>query len=234
MSPRLELRGVSAGYGRIEVLHDVDLVLPAGATVAVVGGNGAGKSTLLRLLAGLVRVRSGVMLDGGVPVRQGTAHRRAATGITLVPDEHNVFGSLTVAENLRLFAAGGPTAPALAAFPELEALLGRRCSTLSGGERQMVALGHALVRPGRALLVDEPSRGLAPAAVARAYDALRGSGRRRPAGRDRGAVHRRGAGRGRHRLRARAGPGGLRRGAVGARAAGGRAGGLTPVSSRRG
>jgi len=170
----LEVSGLRAGYGRVEVLHGVDLTLPLGTTVALVGANGAGKSTLLRVLAGLVRVRAGEVVDDGVPVGHGPAHRRAAKGVTLVPDEHNVFPSLSVAENLHLFAAGGPVDPALDVFPELSPLLRRRCSTLSGGERQMVALSHALLRPGRVLLVDEPSRGLAPAVTTRAHAALTG------------------------------------------------------------
>ena len=119
MTTGLEVRGLRAGYGRVEVLHRVDLTLPLGTMVALVGANGAGKSTLLRVLAGLVRVRAGEMVDDGVPVGRGPAHRRAARGVTLVPDEHNVFPSLTVAENLHLFGAGGPVDPALEVFPEL-------------------------------------------------------------------------------------------------------------------
>jgi branched-chain amino acid transport system ATP-binding protein len=165
---------VRAGYGRIEVLHGIDMSLPFGTTVALVGANGAGKSTVLRVLAGLVRVRAGEMLLDGAPVGHGSAHARAARGLTLVPDERNVFPSLTVAENLDLFAGRGATDAALRTFPELRPLLERRCSTLSGGERQMVALSHALLHPGRVLLVDEPSRGLAPTVIRRAYDALAG------------------------------------------------------------
>lgn len=170
----LELREVRAGYGRVEVLHGVDMALPRGAVVALVGPNGAGKSTLLRVLAGLVVQRGGTVLEDGVAVPAVPPHRRSAAGLTLVPDEGNVFPSLTVAECLDLFAGGGPTDDATSTFPELTPLLGRRCDTLSGGERQMVALSHALLRPGRVLLVDEPSRGLAPTVTRRAHAALAG------------------------------------------------------------
>jgi branched-chain amino acid transport system ATP-binding protein len=169
---RLELRGVRAGYGRLEVLHGVDMVLPFGCVVALVGPNGAGKSTLLRMLAGLVRLRGGEVLLDDRPLAAGPTHRRARDGIALVPAEGNVFPSLTVAETLRLFADDRPLQPVLDAFPELEALLDRRCDTLSGGERQMVALGRALLRPGRVLMVDEPSTGLSVSARTRAYRAL--------------------------------------------------------------
>jgi len=172
--PGLELRGVRAGYGRVEVLHGIDLAFPLGTTTALVGPNGAGKSTLLRVLAGLVRVRRGEVLLDGASLGHTPTHRRAAAGLTLVPDEGNVFPSLTVAETLLLFAGGAPVEAALDTFPELGRLLERRCSSLSGGERQMVALSHALLRPGRVLLVDEPSRGLSPAATRRAYRALAG------------------------------------------------------------
>ncbi len=172
MTGRLELRGVRAGYGRLEVLHGVDMVLPFGCVVALVGPNGAGKSTLLRMLAGLVRLRGGEVLLDDRPLAAGPTHRRARDGIALVPAEGNVFPSLTVAETLRLFADDRPLQPVLDAFPELEALLDRRCDTLSGGERQMVALGRALLRPGRVLMVDEPSTGLSVSARTRAYRAL--------------------------------------------------------------
>jgi branched-chain amino acid transport system ATP-binding protein len=172
VTSRLELRGVRAGYGRLEVLHGVDMVLPFGCMVALVGPNGAGKSTLLRVVAGLGRLRGGEMLLDGVPLAAGPAHHRARDGLTLVPAERNVFPSLTVAETLQLFAAGHPIETALDTFPDLEALLDRRCDTLSGGERQMVALTRALLRPGRILMVDELSTGLSVAARARAYDAV--------------------------------------------------------------
>ncbi len=172
MTDGLELRGVRAGYGRVEVLHGVDMVMPSGMSVALVGPNGGGKSTLLRVLAGLVRLRAGEVLLDGRPLLHGPTHRMAAAGLTFVPDERNVFASLSVRETLRLFGGRRPIDRALDVFPELAHLLDRKGTTLSGGERQMVALSHALLRPGRVLLVDEPSRGLSPSAVRRAYEAL--------------------------------------------------------------
>jgi branched-chain amino acid transport system ATP-binding protein len=172
VTSRLEVRGLRAGYGRLEVLHGIDMVLPFGCTVALVGPNGGGKSTLLRVLAGLVRARSGEVLLDDEPLPAGPAHRRAASGFTFVPGDRNVFPSLTVAETLQLFAGGRPIEPALASFPELAGFLERRCDTLSGGERQMVGLAHALLRPGRVLMLDELSQGLSPEARGRAYAAL--------------------------------------------------------------
>jgi branched-chain amino acid transport system ATP-binding protein len=174
VTTRLELRGVRAGYGRLEVLHGIDMVLPFGTTVALVGPNGGGKSTLLRVLAGLVRVRAGEVRLDGAPVASGPAHRRAAAGFTLVPGDRNVFGSLTVAETLRLFGGGVPVEPVFDTFPELVGLVDRRGDQLSGGERQMVALAHGLLRPGRVLMLDELSQGLSPVARRRAYAALAG------------------------------------------------------------
>jgi branched-chain amino acid transport system ATP-binding protein len=168
----LELRGVRAGYGRVEVLHGVDLDVPAGSIVAVVGRNGAGKTTLLRCIAGLLPARRGTIRWEGRNIGGWSAHDRAAHGIALVPDGRNVFGSLTVRENLELFARGGDVDRALETFPTLERLLERRAGTLSGGERQMVALSAPLVRDAALVLLDEASRGLSPAAVAAFYDAL--------------------------------------------------------------
>jgi branched-chain amino acid transport system ATP-binding protein len=176
----LEIRDLRAGYGQIEVLHGVDLTFPDRATVAIVGRNGAGKSTLLRCVAGLVPQRGGCMQWDGDEIRDRSAYERALAGIVLVPEQRNVFPSLTVRENLELFAHGEPIDPAVAAFPEIERFLERRAGTLSGGERQMVALSHALLRPAQLLLFDEVSRGLSPAVAARFYDrvvALTGTGR---------------------------------------------------------
>ena len=124
------------------------------------------------MLAGLVRARAGEVLLDGEPLPSGPAHRRAAAGFTLVPGQRNVFPSLTVAESLQVFGGGEPIGVALATFPELEPLLERRCDTLSGGERQMVALSHGLLRPGRVLMLDELSQGLSVGARRRAYDAV--------------------------------------------------------------
>lgn len=171
----LELTGVRAGHGSVEVLHGVDLSFPAGCTVAIVGSNAAGKTTLLRCIAGLVAVGAGSIRWSGRDITHLSAYERAARGMVLVPDERNVFPSLTVRENLELFARDSELDPAIETFPALGALLDRSAWTLSGGERQMVALSHAIVRPGRLVLLDEPSRGLSPAANRGFYDSLTSS-----------------------------------------------------------
>jgi len=146
---------------------------PAGAIVALLGRNGAGKSTLLRVLAGTMPLESGSVRWDGRDVSGWSAFDRAARGLTLVPDEGNVFGALSVRDNLRVFAGDGSTDAALVAFPELDPLLDQRAATLSGGERQMLALSRAVLRPGRVVLLDEVSRGLSPAVVPRLSEAIR-------------------------------------------------------------
>lgn len=173
MSVQLALVGVRAGYGRVEVLHGVDLALPAGAIVALAGRNAAGKSSILRTIAGTLRARSGQIVWFGTDVSRLSAAERARRGMVFVPDEGAVFTELTVAENLRLFAGRAAIAPLLATFPELDPLLDRAAGVLSGGERQMLALSRALLRPGAVTLLDEVTRGLAPPAVARLHDAIR-------------------------------------------------------------
>ncbi|MGC4807598.1 ABC transporter ATP-binding protein [Micromonospora sp. DT233] len=177
----LAVRGLSAGYGAAPVLHEVDLSVPRGAIVAVVGANGAGKTTLLRTLSGMLRPAAGrVTLDGeelrGVPVEQ-----LVRRGLAHVPEGRGVVAELTVEENLRL---GGlwrrDRADAARALDEVyqlfEPLARRRRHLghqLSGGERQMLALGRALVGRPRLLLLDEPSLGLAPRVVAQIMLLLR-------------------------------------------------------------
>jgi branched-chain amino acid transport system ATP-binding protein len=167
-----------AGYGAIEVLHGVKIRCSPGGVVALVGRNGAGKSTTLRCLAGLLPLRSGSVRWFGQDMTDLAVRTRALAGVTLVPDTLGTFLDLTVGENLALFAGHGTTAahdaaePALQLFPELRNRLGQRAATLSGGEQQMLALSRAFLRPGRALLLDEVSRGLSPAVTERVYDAL--------------------------------------------------------------
>ena len=166
----LEITGLHAGYGQVKVLHDINLSVPAGSIAAVLGANGAGKTTLLRTLSALVKPTAGSMtFEGkdlvGVPVEQ-MVHR----GIAHVPEGRGVVAELTVDENLRL---GGlwrsdraDAAKALTEMYEFFEPLARRRTypghQLSGGERQMLALGRALMSRPRLLLLDEPSLGLAP------------------------------------------------------------------------
>jgi branched-chain amino acid transport system ATP-binding protein len=168
----LALVDACAGYGPVEALHGVTMDFPAGALVAVLGRNGAGKSTAVRALAGTVRVREGAVHWRQHDVTSWSAYERTRAGITMVPDEYGVFGSLSVEENLALFGGATGFDRAFTVFPELVPLRRRVAGTLSGGEQQMLAVSRALLRPGDVVLLDEASRGLAPAAVRRLYDAV--------------------------------------------------------------
>ena len=178
MSVELQVRGLRAGYGPVEVLHGVDLDVPTGRISAVLGPNGAGKTTLLRTLAGLITPAGGTVRWRGRDVTRRLAYRRARDGLLLVPDEGGVFADLTVADNVALFAAGRPAETAFAAVVEAFPVLGERrdqlAGTLSGGEQQMLALSRALARPFRLLLIDELSRGLAAPLVTQLYRVLTG------------------------------------------------------------
>jgi len=178
MSVELQVRGLRAGYGPVEVLHGVDLDVPTGRISAVLGPNGAGKTTLLRTLAGLITPAGGTVRWRGRDVTRRLAYRRARDGLLLVPDEGGVFADLTVADNVAVFAAGRPAETAFAAVVEAFPVLGERrdqlAGTLSGGEQQMLALSRALARPFRLLLIDELSRGLAAPLVTQLYRVLTG------------------------------------------------------------
>ena len=162
MTAEVVLRAARAGYGALEVLHGVDLTVPAATVVGLLGPNGAGKTTLLRLVAGIVPLRAGTLRWRGRDVAGMPADARARRGMLLVPASDAVWPHLTVAENLAVAARHGPPDPALAAFPVLADRLGQRASDLSGGEQRMLALSRALLAAPRLLLVDELSLGLAP------------------------------------------------------------------------
>jgi branched-chain amino acid transport system ATP-binding protein len=174
----LELRGVSAGYGPVQVLRDVDLGVAAGAVVALLGPNGAGKTTLLRVAAGQLPVRGGeVVIHGKAASRTATA-RRARDGLCLIPEGRGVFPNLTVAENLAMFVGGRGSSDAVAvstdAFPVLGTRLDQLAGTLSGGEQQMLAVARALVTGPSIVLADELSLGLAPAIVDEIFEVVAG------------------------------------------------------------
>lgn len=166
MTAELVLTDCRSGYGGVEVLHGVSLVVPALGVTALLGRNGAGKTTLLGTLAGLVPLRSGRVAWAGRDLQGWSVRDRARAGLLLVPERQGVFPDLTVRENLELFARGpeeeGRRDDVLAAFPVLAERLAQRAGSLSGGEQQVLALSRAIVQRPRLLLVDELSAGLAP------------------------------------------------------------------------
>jgi len=181
MAELLEVEGLSAGYGEAVVLQDVSFSLQEGATLALLGRNGTGKTTLINTLAGATRRHAGAITLGGVALHTLASHLRAGAGIGWVPQERNIFKSLTVHENLTAVARPGKWAPddVYALFPRLAERKGNLGTQLSGGEQQMLAVGRALVVNPRLLLLDEPLEGLAPIIVeemASSIRALKGEG----------------------------------------------------------
>ena len=180
--PLLRAEGVVAGYRPDSpILHGVSAEVGRGEVVTVIGPNGAGKSTLVKAIAGLVAVSAGSIRLAGDEIANTPAHRLPARGIAYVPQTGNVFGSLTVHENLRVGAAPLPRRAAArrfdaayAAFPVLGERRDRKAHILSGGQRQMLALARALIPEPALILLDEPTAGLAPRAAAEALDLVRG------------------------------------------------------------
>ncbi|WP_250027654.1 ABC transporter ATP-binding protein [Paractinoplanes maris] len=177
MTALLEVEGLTAGYGAAPVLHDITLTVQPGQIVAVLGANGAGKSTLLRTLSGLLPATSGRMLFDGTDLRGIKVERMVHHGIAHVPEGRGVVTELTVEENLRLGGLWRKPQPSLEPiyelFPRLAERKGHLGHQLSGGERQMLALGRALAAQPRLLLLDEPSLGLAPKITAQIMALLR-------------------------------------------------------------
>lgn len=175
--PLIELRGVSAGYGKIVVLRDVDLEISPGQLFVLLGPNGAGKSTLLKVLSGQLPPAAGHVHVGGYHVNEARAAELARIGLCLIPEGRGVFPNLTVRDNLRVFTHAGPTLDELeersyARFPRLKERRNQAAGTLSGGEQQMLALARGMATDPAILLLDELSMGLAPRIVAELYDMI--------------------------------------------------------------
>jgi branched-chain amino acid transport system ATP-binding protein len=177
----LDVSGLSAGYDKLQVLHEVGLNVPVGRLVAVIGANGAGKTTLLRALSGLIRPTGGRILLDGRDVTGLPAEKIAAAGLAHVPENRLVFPSLTVSDNLALGAwtrrvtsrrTAARRADVLELFPRLAARIHQPAGTLSGGEQQMVAIGRGLMAEPKVLVLDEPSLGLAPRLIGEIFAAL--------------------------------------------------------------
>lgn len=177
----LDLKGVSAHYGGIQALRDVSLKVEAGTVTCVIGANGAGKSTLINCISGLVRGSTGVIWSFGQRIDRFPPYKIARQSIIQVPEGRQVFGPLTVEDNLYL----GSSAAAIKGrvererieyvyeiFPRLRERRHQISATLSGGEQQMLAIGRGLMGMPKILLLDEPSLGLAPVMVNQVYDAL--------------------------------------------------------------
>ena len=175
MADLLELEGISAGYGEAVVLTDISLKLPEGRALALLGRNGTGKTTLINTIVGLTRRRAGTIRLGGVDVTRMRPDQRAMAGIGWVPQERNIFKSLTVDENITAVATKGPWTleRIFAMFPRLAERRRNMGNQLSGGEQQMLAIGRALALNPRVLLLDEPTEGLAPIIVDELLAALR-------------------------------------------------------------
>ncbi len=180
----LELRNLHAGYGRTQVLNDVNLTVPAGAAVALLGSNGAGKTTLLKTIAGLVHPTAGEVRWNDRAQGNRSPHARVADGICLIPEGRGIFRNLTVAENLAMHTRGRNKTKAVEIatryFPVLGQRLSQTAGTMSGGQQQMLAVARALVTQPQLLMIDELSVGLAPVVIDEIFGAvemLRAEGR---------------------------------------------------------
>lgn len=175
----MECRNLTAGYGSLAAVRDLDLTIRRGELVALIGPNGAGKTTTLLTMAGELEPLGGEVWWNG-QVTKAPMHTRCRNGLGFITEERSVIMTLTANDNLRL--AGVSTASACTLFPELERLLGRKAGLLSGGEQQMLTLARALGREPKVLLADELSLGLAPLVVTRLMAALRAAADQRGVG----------------------------------------------------
>ncbi|AIQ94005.1 MULTISPECIES: ABC transporter ATP-binding protein [Methylobacterium] len=181
----LEVTGLSAGYGQVEVLHGLDFAVPKGQVVALIGSNGAGKTTTMRALSGMIRPRAGSIRLNGREIGGLESHDVARFGLAHSPEGRRVFPTLSVEDNLTLGAFPRLTGArpkgdvaadrerAFEMFPRLKERRTQLAGTLSGGEQQMLAMGRALMLRPEILLLDEPSMGLAPKLVEEVFRIIR-------------------------------------------------------------
>jgi len=176
----LSVDGLKVNYGAVAAIKGISLDVKAGEVVALLGANGAGKSTMLRTISGLIRPRAGTISFAGERIDRLPPARIVRLGLAHSPEGRRVFGSLSVAENLRLGAAARPDRSSYetdrewvySLFPRLRERMGQAAGTLSGGEQQMLALGRALMAKPKLLLLDEPSLGLAPLVIVSIFKTL--------------------------------------------------------------
>ena len=167
----LRLEGLHAGYGRIPVLHGIDLAVSEGEVVGILGHNGMGKTTLLKALAGILPASAGRVRLAGEEITRLASHERARRGLGYVPQGREIFAGLSVLDNLRFAAAAkgkaepGAIEAVLEEFPRLKPLLERAGGALSGGEQQLLALARCLVQAPRLMLLDEPTEGIQPSVI---------------------------------------------------------------------
>lgn len=167
----LEIIGLQAGYGRTQIITDVNISVPDETVVSILGHNGAGKTTLLRSVVGLIKPMKGKIVLDGEDISASRPHQRVSRGMAYVPQGQQSFGQLTALENLQLVADGRKHGKrlvdeALDMFPVLRPLLERRAGLLSGGQRQQLAIARALITEPSLLILDEPTEGIQPNIVA--------------------------------------------------------------------
>jgi branched-chain amino acid transport system ATP-binding protein len=180
-TPLLRVEGLRAGYGPIDVLHDVSLTVEPGEVVALIGANGAGKTTTLMTISGVVPLRAGAIAFDGRDLSKLPAHRIVKLGLAHSPEGRKIFPRLTVLENLQMGAftrtdrqgVADDVEKAFAMFPILRERKSQAGGLLSGGQQQMLAIVRALMASPRLLLLDEPSLGLAPQVVAQIFEVIR-------------------------------------------------------------
>lgn len=175
MGELLALEGVSAGYGEALVLSDVTLSVEEGQALALLGRNGMGKTSVIATIMGTTNLRAGRIRFGGADIGRVASHRRALAGLGWVPQEREIFPSLTVEENLTAVARPGPwtISRIYELFPRLKERRANLGSQLSGGEQQMLAIGRALMARPKLILMDEPSMGLSPLLVKEVFGIIR-------------------------------------------------------------